>query len=63
MSFFFASIFLNFGLARDYDGACHLRFDDTNPVKEEQEFVDAIIEDVEIRRLKKKSLELAGIME
>jgi glutaminyl-tRNA synthetase len=38
------SICLNFGLARDYGGICHLRFDDTNPEKEEQEFVDAIIE-------------------
>ena len=36
------SICLNFGLARDYGGACHLRFDDTNPEKEEQEYVDAI---------------------
>ncbi|PIE16484.1 MAG: glutamine--tRNA ligase [Proteobacteria bacterium] len=40
------SICLNFGLARDYDGACHLRFDDTNPVKEEQEYVDSIRRDV-----------------
>ncbi|MEW6120487.1 MAG: glutamine--tRNA ligase/YqeY domain fusion protein [Pseudomonadota bacterium] len=40
------SIFLNFGLARDYQGACHLRFDDTNPEKEEQEYVDAIVESV-----------------
>ena len=38
------SICLNFGLARDYDGVCHLRFDDTNPEKEEAEYVDAIIE-------------------
>ncbi len=38
------SICLNFGLARDYLGRCHLRFDDTNPVKEDQEYVDAIIE-------------------
>jgi glutaminyl-tRNA synthetase len=36
------SICLNFGLARDYGGYCHLRFDDTNPEKEEQEYVDAI---------------------
>ncbi len=36
------SICLNFGLARDYGGVCHLRFDDTNPEKEDQEFVDAI---------------------
>jgi glutaminyl-tRNA synthetase len=38
------SICLNFGLARDYGGICHLRFDDTNPEKEEQEYVDAIVE-------------------
>ncbi|MDT7835208.1 glutamine--tRNA ligase/YqeY domain fusion protein [Aquabacterium sp. OR-4] len=38
------SICLNFGLARDHGGVCHLRFDDTNPEKEEQEYVDAIIE-------------------
>ncbi|MBI5862764.1 MAG: glutamine--tRNA ligase/YqeY domain fusion protein [Rhodocyclales bacterium] len=37
------SICLNFGLARDYGGVCHLRFDDTNPEKEDQEYVDAII--------------------
>ena len=37
------SIFLNFGLARDYGGVCHLRFDDTNPEKESQEYVDSII--------------------
>jgi glutaminyl-tRNA synthetase len=36
------SICLNFGLARDYGGVCHLRFDDTNPEKEDQEYVDAI---------------------
>jgi len=40
------SICLNFGLAQDFGGACHLRFDDTNPTKEEQEYVDAIIESV-----------------
>ena len=40
------SICLNFGLARDYDGQCHLRFDDTNPEKEEQEYVDSIIDAV-----------------
>jgi glutaminyl-tRNA synthetase len=40
------SICLNFGLAQDYHGACHLRFDDTNPEKEDQEYVDAIIEAV-----------------
>jgi glutaminyl-tRNA synthetase len=40
------SISLNFGLARDYGGICHLRFDDTNPEKEEQEYVDAIVDAV-----------------
>jgi glutaminyl-tRNA synthetase len=40
------SICLNFGLAAHYGGICHLRFDDTNPEKEEQEYVDAIIEAV-----------------
>lgn len=40
------SICLNFGLARDYSGVAHLRFDDTNPEKEEQEYVDTIIESV-----------------
>lgn len=40
------SICLNFGLANDYSGQCNLRFDDTNPQKENQEFVHAIKEDV-----------------
>ena len=40
------SICLNFGLANDYKGLCNLRFDDTNPTKEEQEYVDSIKEDV-----------------
>jgi glutaminyl-tRNA synthetase len=40
------SICLNFGIARDYKGFCNLRFDDTNPSKEEQEYVDSIKEDV-----------------
>ena len=40
------SICLNFGLARDYGGLCNLRFDDTNPTKEEVEYVDSIKEDV-----------------
>ena len=40
------SICVNFGLARDYGGVCHLRFDDTNPEKEDQEFVDAIADTV-----------------
>ena len=40
------SICLNFGLARDYSGLCNLRFDDTNPTKEEVEYVDSIKEDI-----------------
>ena len=40
------SICVNFGLAREYGGVCHLRFDDTNPEKEDQEFVDAIVDTV-----------------
>ena len=40
------SICLNFGLARDYGGVCHMRFDDTNPEKEEQEYVDSILDAV-----------------
>jgi glutaminyl-tRNA synthetase len=40
------SICLNFGLAIDYAGRCHLRFDDTNPEKEEQEYVDSIVDAV-----------------
>ena len=40
------SILLNFGLAHAYGGVCHLRFDDTNPTKEEQEYVDSIIDAV-----------------
>ena len=41
------SICINFGLAKDYNGKCNLRFDDTNPVKEEDEYVKSIIEDVD----------------
>ncbi len=41
------SICLNFGLARDYGGRCTMRFDDTNPTKEEQEYVDSIIDAVQ----------------
>jgi len=40
------SICLNFGLAKEYGGVCHLRFDDTNPEKEAQEYVDAIIDSI-----------------
>jgi glutaminyl-tRNA synthetase len=40
------AIWLNFGVAQEYGGRCHLRFDDTNPNKEEQEYIDAIKRDV-----------------
>ena len=40
------SICLNFGLARDFGGVCHMRFDDTNPEREEQEYVDSIVDAV-----------------
>ncbi|MGW8288054.1 MAG: glutamine--tRNA ligase/YqeY domain fusion protein [Desulfobulbales bacterium] len=40
------SICLNFGLAEKFNGVCNLRFDDTNPIKEEQEYIDSIMEDV-----------------
>src|SRR5580698_6076013 len=40
------SICLNFGLARDYRGTCNLRYDDTNPAKEDVEYVDSIERDV-----------------
>ena len=40
------SICLNFGIAKEFGGRCHLRFDDTNPSKEEQEYIDAIQADV-----------------
>ncbi len=41
------SICLNFGMAKKYDGLCNLRFDDTNPVKEDTEYVDSIREDIQ----------------
>ena len=40
------TICLNFGIARDFGGRCHLRFDDTNPTKEEQRYIDAIKQDI-----------------
>lgn len=40
------SICINFGLAREFSGRCHLRFDDTNPIKEEMEYVEAIKNDI-----------------
>ncbi len=40
------SICLNFGIARDFGGLCHMRFDDTNPAREEQEYVDSILDAV-----------------
>ncbi|MFM2261765.1 MAG: glutamine--tRNA ligase, partial [Pseudomonadota bacterium] len=41
------SICLNFGLARDYNGVCHMRFDDTNPEKEDTEYVNSILDAVQ----------------
>lgn len=41
------SICLNFGLAKEFGGECHLRLDDTNPAKEEQEYIEAIMQDVQ----------------
>ena len=40
------AIWIDFGIAKEFGGKCNLRFDDTNPVKEEQEYIDAIIRDV-----------------
>jgi glutaminyl-tRNA synthetase len=40
------AICINFGVAREYDGLCNLRFDDTNPVKEDVEYVESIQEDI-----------------
>ncbi len=40
------AICLSFGIAEEFGGRCHLRFDDTNPAKEEQKYIDAIQEDV-----------------
>ncbi|MGC2415152.1 MAG: glutamine--tRNA ligase/YqeY domain fusion protein [Stellaceae bacterium] len=40
------AIYLNFGVAEEFGGRCHLRFDDTNPMKEEQEYIDAIERDL-----------------
>src|SRR6201994_1352133 len=40
------SIALNFGIAQEFSGRCHLRFDDTNPTREEQEYIDSIQADV-----------------
>src|SRR5271165_137360 len=40
------AICLNFGVAAEFGGRCHLRFDDTNPTKEEQEYIDAIQRDI-----------------
>src|SRR5688572_16113481 len=40
------SISLNFGIANEFGGTCHLRYDDTNPTKEEQKYIDAIKEDI-----------------
>ncbi|MFC2007117.1 glutamine--tRNA ligase/YqeY domain fusion protein [Chloroflexota bacterium] len=40
------SIYINFGIADEFHGLCNLRFDDTNPIKEEQEYIDSIIRDI-----------------
>src|SRR5438046_7167330 len=40
------AIALNFGIAQEFGGRCHLRFDDTNPIKEELEYIDSIQEDI-----------------
>ena len=40
------SLCINFGIAEDYNGLCNLRFDDSNPIKEKQEYIDAIKEDI-----------------
>ena len=40
------AVLINYGIAADFGGEFHLRFDDTNPTKEEQEFVEAIMEDI-----------------
>ena len=44
------SICINFGLAKKYGGKCNLRFDDTNPVKEDVEYVDSIKRDIQLAR-------------
>jgi len=54
------SICTNFGIAKEFNGKCNLRFDDTNPVKEETEFVEAIKEDVEWLGFKWNSLRFAS---
>ena len=54
------SICLNFGLAKDYNGTCNLRFDDTNPAKEEVEYVDSIKADVEWLGFKWTNLHFAS---
>ena len=54
------SICLNFGLARKYGGTCNLRFDDTNPVKEDVEYVDSIKEDIEWLGFKWDNLHFAS---
>jgi glutaminyl-tRNA synthetase len=40
------AIYINFSIAREFNGLCNLRFDDTNPIKEEQEYIDSIIRDI-----------------
>ena len=40
------AIYINFSIASDFNGLCNLRFDDTNPIKEEQEYINSIIRDI-----------------
>ena len=47
------SICLNFGIAKDYKGICNLRFDDTNPEKEDVEYVDSIISSIKLPEIRK----------
>jgi glutaminyl-tRNA synthetase len=54
------SICLNFGIAQEFEGICNLRFDDTNPEKEEQRYVDSIIEDIKWLGWKWKNLYFAS---
>ena len=60
------SICLNFGIARDFGGVCHLRFDDTNPSKEEQEYVEwtpaALAQNRRYQRLGYAGLCVAGLL-
>src|SRR3546814_8859267 len=59
------SICLNFGLAKEFGGECNLRFDDTNPAKEDQEYIDAIKSDIQwlgFQRSEEHTSELQSLM-